>query len=111
MKKTVNTIMDYQTKILALRVWLSKYKQVAYTQDEIYIMEEVLGKESKLYELQDEMIEFLTTVDNDEVEKILRDKELMQSEYLFTYEDQRKSIKEIINKDFTVEDLLDWGEK
>lgn len=110
MKETIHTIMDYQTKILALRVWLSKHQQVAYTQDEIYLMGEVVEKQSLLNGLGESLVKFLEDVDMDAVERIMQDKELLQSEYQFTYEDQRKSIKEVINKDLTVEDLLEWGE-
>lgn len=111
MRETIHTLMDFQTKILAYRVWLSKHRQVAYTQDEIYLMEEVLKNESALDKLEEEFVNFMNSVDMGEVEKVMQNLELMQTEYQFSYEDQRKSIKEVIGKDFTVEEILEWGER
>lgn len=113
-KNTLHTIMSYNTKVVALQMYLAKFEQIGYTSDEIDIMMAVMEVKYVLHEVLEEYQEFLdslTKQEKDELEKLgnkMENDPEIREYYQYKDEQTRHDIKEVLNTDKSLSELIDY---
>lgn len=116
-KEKFHTIMSYNTKVVALQMYLAKFEQIGYTSDEIDIMMAVMEAKHVLHEVIEEYQEFLdslTKQEKDELEKLgegLKNDPEIREYYMYKQEQTREDIKEVLNIDMTINELAEYFDK
>lgn len=110
-KDIIKEMLERETELLALQIWIKTKRQLGYTQDQVDLMFAVLTRESLLDKKFQELQEFIEEHHSDELMSIITNRDLMQEEYKFTFEQQKEVIKNTIGLNYTVEELIEWAEK
>ena len=84
-----------------------RQKKIAYTSEEVKLMEKMLSFESQLQEAQKELRKQIDTWGKETLTEVFTSKETMQKDYLITVEMQKSVAKEILGYEITVEDYLE----
>ena len=105
----IKELLERQTEVLALQVWIKSNRQIGYTQNQTDKMFAVLTRESLLDKKSQELMEFIEEHHSEELMAIITNRDLMQAEYKFTLEQQKEVIKNTIGLNYTVEELMEWA--
>lgn len=109
MRNEVAKICKIQCQILALDLLL-RDAPIAYTGNDICRMEQDMANISKKDSLVQDINSFVCSFSEDDshvLMGIMQDPVLLKTDYLFTVEEQREAIKEVIGKDLSIEELYD----
>ena len=103
----VKAVCNAQHKMMICDILISKMP-LGYTNDTINEMKRDLDIRVQKEGYEKQMKELIDEIGNAEIIKCFSDKEFMQKEEnRFTFEDQRKATKEVIGKEYTLEEFIE----
>ena len=103
----IKEICRVQHKMVVAKYFVSKMP-LAYTQDDIGLLERDLKIRTIADESEKEMVNLLNKYGEDAIKNTFDDKEYLQKEEnRFTFEEQRQATKEVIGKELTLEEVFE----
>lgn len=106
--ETLDKFFEYKCKQMLLKLWMAAYAKPGYTSDEVDLCLKHASVQTKLGDLEEEMMKFLVDNKDEFTGKYTQDDlNAYCQEYKVSQERQRELAKELLDAEFTVEELLE----
>jgi hypothetical protein len=107
----LDKFFEYKCKQTLLKLWMAAFAKPGYTSDEVDLCLKHASVQSKLGDLEEEMMKFLVTNRDELLTKYTQDDlKAYCQEYKVSMERQRELSVEVLGKGYTVEELIEKAE-
>ena len=104
----LDKFFELKCKQMLCKLWLMAFAKPGYVNDEIGLCMKHMEVQSKLENLEDEMMKFLVTNRDELLNKYSKeDLDAYCQEYKISLERQKELAKEVLGKEWTIEELLE----
>ena len=109
--KVFDKFFELKCKQMLCKLWLMAFAKPGYINDEIGLCMKHMEVQAKLENVNDELMKLLTE-NKSEFENVeMKDLEQYGQEYRVTLERQKELSKELFDKEWTIEELMEKVEK
>lgn len=110
--KTLDEFFEIKCKQMLVRLWLMAFAKPGYVSDELGLLERHMQVEAKRQEVNDELVKFLTEHKKEfEDDYTMDDLNKYCQEYKVSIERQKEISKELLGKEYSIEELMEKIDK
>ena len=107
----LDKFFEYKCKQMLLKLWMAAFAKTGYTSDEVDLCLKHASVQSKLGDLEEEMMKFLVTNRDELLAKYTKDDlDAYCQEHKVSMERQRELSVEALGKGYTIEELIEKAE-